>query len=182
MIKKFDWKKLKANNLGGVIIVAAILVACLILSYVLVHNPHQGLHNQVFTTADKIRNFYRDEPGYWKLSLDSAKQNNLISEDLLKYTEYDIQVGEGVDGEMAMPINQTFDIVLKHVNKSACINLSEMSIPQEQMLGLQKITIINEDKATEFVWGADENPLPITKYSTRDACKAKENIIMWTFQ
>jgi len=168
-------KKFVNDNLGGIAIGLAVALALIILSYVLLHNPHKNLHSQIFTAADKIRNYYRDEPGYWKLSTESAKQNNLLSEELLSYSEYDLQVGEGIDGAMALP-------VLKHLNKSACINLSELAISAEQQLGLQKITIINGEEETEFMWGADENPLPIAKYATRDVCKANENIIMWTFQ
>ena len=102
-------KKFVNDNLGGIAIGLAVAFALVILSYVLLHNPHKSLHNQIFTAADKIRNYYRDEPGYWKLSTESAKQNNLLSEELLSYGEYDLQVGEGVDGAMALPMNQTFD-------------------------------------------------------------------------
>lgn len=175
-------KQFIKNNSNGIIIGFAIAVALIVLSYMLFHNPHKSLHSELFAAADKIRSYYRDEPGYWKLYTESAKENNLLSEELLSYKEYDLRVGEGVDGTMALPINQSFDMVLKHLNRSACINLSEMKIPEEQQLGLQKITIINGDNETEFMWGAEENPLPIAKYSTREVCKSAENIIIWTFQ
>lgn len=176
-----DIKHLRLQGYNGVIIGLCLLVAVIVLSYIFMHNPHQQLHHQIFTTAEKIRGYYRDRPGYWKLSTDTAKKDNLISKSLFKYKEYDLQIGQGLNGDMGMPGDASFDIVLKNLNKSACINLSEISLGKKQELILQKISIVNEKGITEFEWGG-ENSLPIAKYASRNICQTTNNALIWTFQ
>ena len=178
---KVDFSTYKVTHLRSVIIGFAVLIALFALSYALFHNPHKNIHTQIFATADQIRNFYRDKPSYWDLSTATAKNNHLLKDSLLKYTEYDVQVGQGTDGVSSLPIDISFDISLKHLNKSACINLSELPINKNQQLGLLKITIINEQGSTEYTW-AETNALPIKRYATRSVCQPTENIIIWTFQ
>ena len=178
-----DLKRSRLYGFRSVIIFFSLLIALLVMSYALFHNPHQKLHEAVFATADNIRNFYRDEPGYWHLSIDNALQNSLVTGELLKYKdEYSLAIGEGINGEMGMPFDASFDIVLKKLNKSDCINLSELPVAKDQQLGLQKITLIHEEKVTEFSWGDENTPLPIAKYATRNICQMSDNIIIWTFQ
>ena len=159
------------------LILCFVLIALIGLCYFLFHNPYKDLHSQILSTSERVRIYYRDQPGYWKLSTDFAKQNDLIKVDLAQYKNYDLAIGSGIDGDMIMPGEQSFNITLKHLNKSACIGLSEMPIDQNVQLGLQKITINN----TEFSWG-EKNALPIGKYKTRDICQPTDNIIIWTFQ
>ena len=176
-----DIKHFRLYGYSGVIIALSLLAAVIGLSYILMHNPHQQLHQQIFETADKIRNYYRDRPGYWKLSTETAREDNLISEKLQNHKEYNVRIGQGLDGDMGMPGDANFDIVLKNLNKSACINLSEMALTKKQELMLQKIAIVNEKGITEFEWGGD-NPLPVVKYATRNICQTTDNALIWTFQ
>ena len=97
------------------------------------------------------------------------------------YKDFILKIGQGKDGEVSMPNNNSFDIALQNLSKSACINLSELFITKSQQLGLQKITIINSDIITEFDWGGD-NPLPIKHYATRELCQPTDNTLVWTFQ
>ena len=167
-------------NKGGLVLVLTLIAAIIILCYLLFHNPHQILHKQIFTTADNIRNYYRENPGYWKLSTETAKSDNLLPKELLKNKDYGIQIGQGENGEAGIPGDMTFNIVLHNVGKSACISLVELPINQKQQLGLLKITVKN-NKTTEFSWGADF-ALPIKKYAARDVCITANNTIIWTFQ
>lgn len=177
-----NFKNFKKQNINGVAIVFCLLFAVIALSYVLFHNPHRDLHESVFKTADTIRSYYRDHPSYWKLSTDTAKDDNLIDAILQQQSDYVLHIGHGAKGETAMPNDNSFDIALSKLNKSACINLSELPISKNNQLGLQKITIMNDDGITEFSWGDEDDPLPIKRYSTRKLCSAAENTIVWTFQ
>jgi len=173
--------RVQSIKIGGVLGAVVLLAAVVVLSYLLFHNPHQGIHEQIFKTAENIRGYYRDAPSYWKLSTETAQEDNLIAADLLKQKNIVLKIGQGKDGEVSMPNDNSFDIALKNLSKSACINLSELSVSKLQQLGLQKITIISDGIITEFTWGG-ENPLPIKRYATRKICNAADNIVIWTFQ
>lgn len=170
----------KDNAMKGVLLAVALVVAMVCLFYVFHHNPHQTLQNDILISASKIHSYYREKPGYWQLSTNTALEDGLVAESLQQYKEYDVQIGQGLDGESSLPSDVNFNIVLKHLNKSACINLSELPINKDAQLILQKITIINSVKTVEFAWGG-ENPLPIAKYTTRDICQPTENTLVWTF-
>lgn len=176
-----NFKNVKSATFSGVALAVCLLCAVIALSYVLFHNPHQDLHQQIFKTAENIRNYYRDQPNYWKLSTETATEDGLIANDLLKQKDFILKIGQGKNGEVSMPNDNSFDIALQNLSKSACINLSELSITKLQQLGLQKITIINSDIITEFDWGGD-NPLPIKHYATRSLCQPTDNTLIWTFQ
>ncbi|MBP5352732.1 MAG: hypothetical protein J6Y91_03085 [Alphaproteobacteria bacterium] len=175
-------RKLNIPNISGIAVGLALVIVIYFLSYLLMQNPYQSVHNDILKTADNIRNYYRDDPGYWKLDTEAAKSASLIPEDLLQYEDFDIKIGQGENGDLSMPYNLTFDVTVGNLNKSACISLSEIKISREESLGLQKITIITENKTTEFVWGDEENKLPISKWKTRNICQMNGNKIMWTFQ
>ena len=100
---------------------------------------------------------------------------------MLKYKEYNIQIGQGSSGDAGLPSDMSFDITVKNLNKSACISLSEMNLKDEDKLTLMKITITNEQNTAEFSWG-EEHKLPIANYSSRAYRTASGNTIMWTFQ
>ena len=174
-------KRVHSVKLSGVALALFLLFAMIALSYVLFHNPHQDLHKQIFKTADNIRNYYRDQPSYWKLSTETAQNDNLITDELLKHKEFVLKIGQGPNGDVSMPNDSSFDIVLANLSKSACINLSEFSVDKSQQLGLQKITLINDESLTEFDWGGD-NPLPIRRYATRNLCQPTGNAVIWTFR
>lgn len=172
---------IKTNGYYGAGILAVVLTACFVLIYLLMHDPYKDLHNRIFEIAGKVNNYYREKPNYWKLSTDSAKEDNLIGDIKTKYAKYDFSVGQGQNGEISMPSDVSFDIALKHLSKSACIALSEYQIPEEKRFSLIKITINADGKITEFSWGA-EPKLPVKKYAARNVCSAKENAVIWTFQ
>lgn len=176
----FSAEDFRENIWKSVLLFLALIMALVCLFYVFGHNPHKTLQEDIFASAGKIHSYYREKPGYWQLSTQTAREDKLIMKSLLKYKEYDIQVGQGLEGGNSLPSDLSFNIVLKHLNKSACINLSELPIEKNAQLILQKITIINEVSTTEFAWG-EENRLPIAKYATRDICQPAENTLVWTF-
>lgn len=172
---------IKANSYYGAGVATVLLIACCILAYILIHDPYKDLHDRIFEIANKVNNYYREKPNYWKLSTDTAATDNLIGDIKNKYPEYDFSIGQGITGEISMPSDVSFDIALKHLSKSACISLSEYKIPEEKRLPLVKIAILADGKTTEFSWGA-EPKLPVEKYAARNICSAKENTVVWTFQ
>lgn len=178
----FDWTKAKLNGLLGGGILFILLICCFFLWFSLLHNPHKELHDKIFTLAEQVHNYYRDRPGYWKLSTETAVQDGLLKDDMLNnYREYDIKIGQGTDGESGLPSDMSFNIAVKNLNKTACISLSEMNVPLNRQLLLMKISIINETGITEFSWGG-EHTLPVAKYSARNLCQPLGNTLVWTFQ
>lgn len=173
--------RLKNNGYYGIAIVTCLIAAFAILVYYLFHDPYKDLHSQVFNIAAKVNNYYREKPNYWKLSTQSATEDNLLGSIRKDYGKYDFSIGKGAEGEPLLPSDVSFDIALKHLSKSACISLSEYKIEEKQRLSLLKITIISADKTTEFSWGSDAK-LPVEKYAARAVCGAAENTLIWTFQ
>ena len=175
-----DWQKIRLNGYNGIVVAFALLMALCILSYLLLYNPYRDTHEQIFKTADNIRKYYADRPGYWKLSTQSAIDDRLITDEL-KQKDFEVKIGEGDEGDMAMPSDADFDIALKNLNKSYCIGLVEFPVNKEQQLGLQKISIINAKGTTDFTWGDEQHPLPVAKYSARKVCEPSGNAVLWTF-
>lgn len=174
-------KNIRAQSLNGVVIALCLLLAVISLSYVLFHNPHKDLHTAIFKTADNIRDYYRDQPNYWKLSTETATAASLVDKGL-KQTKFVWHIGQGAKGDTAMPNDNSFDIALNKLNKSACINLSELAISKKHQLSLLKITVTNDAGSTEFAWGDEDHPLPIDRYATRRLCTPDGNTVIWTFQ
>ena len=170
-----DLRRLRLTNYNGLIIIISLFLVLITLIYLLLHNPYQKLHEHIFQTADNIHAYYRDYPNYWKLNTETAIDDKLVSDELLRHTEYDFKIGIGVDGNTALPSDLTFDIVLAGVNKSACIGLVETKANKEQLLSLQKITVINSKGSTDFEWDGDKHFLPVAKYAARDVCQPTEN-------
>ena len=176
-----DLERARLNGVFGFAILAALLGLCLVLSLTLLNNPHKKLQRSVFETAERVHTYYRDRPGYWKLSTESARADNLLRNDMEQYKAYEVQIGQGSDGAAGLPSDMSFDITLKNLSKSACILLSEMPLKEQDKLLLMKISIINSNGTAEFSWGG-EYKLPIEKYSARKFCQNGNNTIMWTFQ
>jgi len=163
------------------VLITILLLAMMVLCYFFMRNPYKGIHEQIFQTADNIRNYYSDRPGYWKLSTKSAIDDRLIVPELLEQKNFKISIGEGAEGDMAMPSNNDFDIVLGDLTKSYCVGLTEAKISKTRQLSLQKITVINKNGTTEFTWGDEKHPLPVAKFSMRRVCTPTGNTILWTF-
>ena len=98
-----DFRKIRFISQGGGIIAIILLVVLMTMCYLLCRNPYTSIHEQIFRTADNIHNYYSDRPGYWKLSTKSATDDLLVSEALLERDDFEIKIGIGVDGDMAMP-------------------------------------------------------------------------------
>lgn len=176
-----DFRKIRFISQGGGIIAIILLVVLMTMCYLLCRNPYTSIHEQIFRTADNIHKYYSDRPGYWKLSTKSATDDLLVSEALLERDDFEIKIGIGVDGDMAMPSDNGFDIVLNHLNKSFCVALTEAPINNAGQLILQKITVISGQKTTEFTWGNKDYPLPVNKFSMRNICMPNENTVIWSF-
>ena len=175
-------QKIRLYGYNGIIAAVALFAAFGVLIYLLLHNPYQSTHEQIFRTADNIRKYYSDRPGYWKLSTQSALDDRLVDERLVKQNDFELKIGIGENGDIAMPSDTDFDITLKKLNKSSCIGMVEAPTSKAEQLGLQKITIINKEGTTEFTWGDENHPLPVAKYKARNTCKSADNTVIWTFQ
>ena len=178
---RIDLSRLKHSGYYGISVIFCLALSFILLAYYLFHDPYKDLHSQIFEIAHKVNNYYREKPNYWKLSTESAEQDNLLGTIRKDYAKYDFSIGKGAEGDVVLPNDVSFDIALKHLSKSACISLSEYKIEEKQRLSLLKIAIVTKDKTTEFSWGEDPK-LPVEKYAARNVCGAAENTLIWTFQ
>ena len=92
-----------------------------------------------------------------------------------------ISIGSGINAETVMPFSQTFDIVLKNLNKAQCISYAEAALNEEDLLKISGIHIFSRSGDFSFEWGG-ERKLPIHRYDTKDLCSDTDNIVIWSIK
>lgn len=143
--------------------------------------------NQLFSIADNVRSFYSNKPDYWGLSTKYLIDNKILSEDLIHNDfillngDITVKIGSGVDASVIPPKSATFDIVLSNLNKSQCMAYTEVDFSDQQLLLLDKISIVNDKGEFIFTWGA-ENSLPVKKYSSKEFCDNRNNTVIWSLK
>lgn len=141
---------------------------------------------EVMSTAEKIRKFYHNRPGYWGLNTENVLKNNLAPSSLINNGKLlnalgkPVLAGQGIDGSLVMPGARSFDIVYSDLNKKECIELAGFQFTENQSLGLLSLTIVHNGQSTEFSWGG-EKQLPVSEENTRKYCGEK-NSLLWTFE
>ena len=143
--------------------------------------------NLLFSIADNIHTAYSNRPDYWGLSTEYLIENNILADDII-HNDYillnggiTVKIGSGVDATTIPPKSVTFDIVLSNLNKSQCIAYTEVDFSDQQLLLLDKISIVNDNGQFIFTWGA-ENSLPVKKYSSKAFCDSKNNTVIWSIK
>ncbi len=141
----------------------------------------------IFKLSDDIRSFYADKPDYWGLNTESVIKNKIVSSAFIRKEKLtlshgtEVQIGSGEQAEVVMPSSQNFDVILKGLTKAQCISYAESLLTGEQLLKLEKISIINQFGSYSFEWGG-ERKLPIEKYASKDVCSDGTNTLIWTFK
>lgn len=157
--------------------------ACTSSQRVISHNL-----DDIFNISDDIRNNYADKPNYWGLSTEKTIHDSLVSKKFIHAGKIvltggeNILIGNGANADIIMPNMTTFDIVLKYLNKAQCISYVEAPLSSDNLVKLSAIHIINANGTFSFEWGEGKYTLPIRKYSVKDICDIKDNIVVWTFQ
>ena len=142
---------------------------------------------EIFAVSDEIRAHYADRPDYWGLSSEEVVKQKIIPQKFLKNNTIvlssgsTIAIGNGADAEVVMPFSQTFDIILKNLNKAQCISYAEMPLSDDDLIKLYSIHIINTSGETVFEWGGKKT-LPISRYATKDLCLDNGNTIIWSIK
>jgi hypothetical protein len=140
----------------------------------------------IFLVSDIVREAYVSKPDYWGLSTKELLNQSIVPNTYIRQGHLvlssgkEILLGKGATPDIVMPRSQTFDIVIKDLTKGECMTYAEYSIPQEDIIKLQQIQIVN-DAVYTFEWGG-ENSLPVKKYTTKDMCKKQGNILIWTMK
>lgn len=141
--------------------------------------------DNIFNIANDIRLSYSDKPDYWGLSTDFVIKNKLIDSKFINknriYLDKDkeIFVGYGINSSPVLPLQKSFDIVLKNLNKAECISYLEVNITQQNQVNLSKISVINSNQYI-FNWGDKTYSLPVEKYTGKDVCSDENNAIIWS--
>jgi hypothetical protein len=141
----------------------------------------------IFTISDIVREAYITKPDYWGVSTKDALNQDMIPNNYLHQGHIvlksgkEIFLGSGATPAVVMPRSQTFDIVIKNLKKGECIAYAEYNIPQEEIIKLQQIHIVNDVATYTFEWGG-ENSLPVSKYATKDMCQKQGNSLIWTIK
>lgn len=180
------WQKL--NRRDKQIYSGLGLIALLILVMFAVPSSDQKISaaaDRVMVLAENVRSAYRNKPNYWGLNTQTAIKEGVVPANMLNKglvingIGSEVLIGQGENGDAAMPGTSGFDIIYKYINKKACILLLSYHFSDQQKLGLRSITLVNS-KNTEFSWGA-ENPLPVEIHQARQLCEA-QNTIIWSFE
>lgn len=141
----------------------------------------------IFNISENIRQHFADKPSYWGLNTEYVIKQNIVSQDIIKNNQLrlnggiTILIGAGIDGSTVMPMTQSFDIILPHLNKAQCMSYAEANLLDEENLALISLNIINSTGTHIFEWGG-ENSLPIKKYATKQLCQDKENTLIWSLK
>lgn len=149
------------------------------------HNEAKKNVDEIFNIADSIRAHYVGKADYWGLSTSSIVKDNILDKKYILNNKIfvnnrEIFIGSGLDANIVMPQSQTFDIVIKGLNKAQCIAYSEVELG-DNALSLDKISIINNLGFYSFEWGG-KNPLPIKDYISKEYCSDNDNSIIWSIK
>ena len=142
---------------------------------------------EIFVISDEIRTHYANKPDYWGLGFEEIIKQKLIPGKFLKNNKIvlssgiPIAIGSGANADTVMPFSQTFDVVLKNLNKAQCISYAEAPLSDENLIKLYSISILNSSGSFVFEWGGDRK-LPISRYATKDLCTDAENTLIWSIK
>ncbi len=167
-----------------------ILIPALIISvgvYACTQSRSEAKKNvkELFVIANTIRDNYIGKADYWGISTASVLKNNIlpkkyiIDNKIILSGNREVLIGSGVNADIVMPQSQTFDIVIKDLNKTQCMAYSEVVLEDEELVSLNQISIVNDLGSYSFEWGGN-NPLPVQKYSSKNLCSDNKNTLIWS--
>ena len=149
------------------------------------HNEAKKNVKELFVIANNIRDYYIGKADYWGLNTSSVLSNNLLSKKhvignkIILNNNREVLIGNGANADIVMPQSQTFDIVIKGLNKAQCIAYSEVDLDDKELVSLDHISIINDLGSFSFEWGG-KNSLPVKRYSSKDLCADDKNTLIWS--
>lgn len=154
-----------------------------------VYSQHMITKNvrMIFSISEAIRQHYADKPSYWGLNTEYVIKQNIVPQSIVKNGKLNLNgginllIGTGVDGSTVMPMAQSFDIILPHLNKAQCMSYAESELFDNENLALISLNIINGSGTYTFEWGG-QNSLPIKKYATKQFCQDKDNTLIWSLK
>ena len=141
---------------------------------------------QLLQLSELIRSKFNTKPDFWKLNTQWLIDNKILPDEMLDDNNIindlgkEIIVGSGMDGQVLMPGDKSFDIVYKNLNFDECVNLSSYPFSDKQILGLLGLKIINGKEEFLIEWNGEKS-LPLAKEDAEKMCTNK-NILIWTFE
>ncbi len=166
--------------------IPALIVSIGFYACTISQNEAKNNVKEIFNIAHNIRSHYVARADYWGLSTSSLIKENVLPKkyifnDKIILNDMEIFVGSGINAEIVMPQSQSFDIVINGLNKSKCIAYAEAKLSEEDLVSIDKISIINSKGAYSFEWGG-ENALPIKNYTSKDFCNDNGNTLIWSIK
>ena len=144
--------------------------------------------SDVFTITDSIRQHYIGKPTYAGLSTDYVISEKIVDNRFIRDGKViigkniNVLIGKGKNASPLMFFDNSFDIIAKDISKVDCISLVEANIQEENIVKLQKITVINAKGEFSFQWNDGQYSLPVKKYSAKDICNNGENVVIWSVE
>ena len=169
------------------VIIPILIVSVGVYACSLSRNEAHKNVKEIFNIADSIRSHYVGKADYWGLSTSSLIKNNvlpkkyILNDKIIINNSREILIGSGIDADIVMPQSQSFDIVMKGLNKSQCIAYAETKLSDDKLVSISKISIANSLGFYSFEWGG-KNMLPIKNYASKDFCNTNDNTIIWTIK
>ena len=178
---------LSQSNLNKIILVVVIVLGGVSLCTFSKTTTNKAI-SDIFSITDSIRHHYIGKPNYAGLSTDYVIREKIFDNRFIREGKIyigkniNILIGKGKDALPLMFFDNSFDIIAKNVSKVDCISLVEANIAEENIVKLQKITIINPNGEHSFQWDDGKYSLPVKRYSAKDICYNTENIVIWSVE
>lgn len=169
------------------VIIPVLIVSVGVFACSLSRNEAHKNVKELFNIADSIRSHYVGKADYWGLSTISLIKNNVLpqkyifNDKIILSNSKELLIGNGINADIVMPQSQTFDIVMKGLNKSQCIAYAEAKLSENNLVSISKISIANNLGFYSFEWGG-RNALPIKSYASKDFCNTNDNTLIWTIK
>ena len=142
----------------------------------------------IFKISDDIRLYFSKKADYWGLDTDFVLKKRIIDRKFIRNNKIvigannQLLVGKGYNATTLMPRDNSFDIILRDVNKAQCALFLEADISEQNQVKLISILVENNNKSSLFLWGKDKYSLPIKKGIGKDVCTGDKNTIIWTIR
>ena len=142
--------------------------------------------NDIFIISDDIRAYFSNKPDYWGLSTNYVVKNTIVDKKFIYNDKIiltdgkELLIGKGINGDVVLPREMSFDIILKKLNKSQCISYLENKLNDANQMKLESLSVVNSTISKVFTWGDKTNSLPVKPYTGKDICSDENNTLIWS--
>lgn len=184
-----EWIK-KYKIIISSMIISAVAIICTIQLFACNKEAkkYETAGTQIAEMLQKIIKHYQASPSYWGLSSSEVIDKKLYTENMsikngkiIGYFGNIVEVGADNNGSMVMPTSKNFVIAYNGLNKKQCIGLGSHKFNKDFWFKVNKITIKNDINNQDFLWGAKDHELPITREKLENLCQNNNNSVIIHF-